>query len=1080
MAITDIRAQSTLNGLPITQGSVSDSFATGGGWITTTGQVTLLGLHSFSIGGTASINTIPRTLYVLGVCPDPYSNITIVTVGCRLSVLRNQVPDINQELEDLEQEQCEDDIDTYAASGFRGQGVITDLGTIWSKCMNELGFTGSLTSGIKIHVSKKDGFDFSSGYLRIAEEILVSEAKYAYADGTQIRVITPGNSGLYIYGNTLLDLSASSTTDVPKKDALIRYETVEITPPDDGENVPEVEEPDAWTKDETQGEKPQRVKYERRDNGVATYLYNHDFVSYTSSETTYYDEVKPPDNPTCEEQSYEPSFEELVSGKIKERITKQRVTLGNDCQAYCEFLIDIENVEPNYELEGFVTTTETYTYDDFGELSKVETVTVQPQFLAFSDLPNLLGIDGDYVSLTAFDMEVEKTVVEYTNIYENGGFVNDRIYKTASGDYKLLKGRKTKTSRYVPYFKTNNFRHRLQVMRELGQLSSIEDIGWVWDNLVFPIGPGENCEASNLISSEIVTEAGRDITSFVQSRPTGKLPAQSGDITQSKLETPEFQNLTKSEKFTFRGHDFGEGFTEYSVPFTGSDYYKRYGSPGSYTWRKKEGDRSNLGRCAELQHRMAFGRTAAYTAVIPASRCPTSPLFSARIQNLSAQFICSGVTWQLSDTGAVAALDLVLWSNTVSGFLPSYPGTLNTVWDVTYNDQGDYLTASQISDYLGTTEWYVDNNNTVTLDPSGTGDYSNTQGNLLLPDGEVAEGNQPPVWVEEQSIELVTQTTCTAKVLSHELTNTLEQVDITTRSLLIYGPKWIYPQAGTFTKYCSEAPYIIDRFLALDPGNYTESSSGNTKLIQTYPDLLANAGAFSSAGFAIDAKQFTYQLECNAASFSLSGSDAITIADRLVPADAGSFTQATPNNLLIQEVSELFSYPNYNGTTTTTANGGYAMTTYNTYTSANYGTQVGWYVRFANLDINGNSIISPTYFNTTDTYQIEWGPDSTVWRMTFQGYNTYSGYIRLLMYQPSLDEYPYGTDDMVYSLNTLGATTFNANGVRILNLVENATSFLVYHGSYGLSGQDAIFKRALNLSASSGSYSVAGQAATLT
>jgi hypothetical protein len=233
MAITDIRAVSTLNGIEVIQGSVGDSFATGGGWITTTGQVTVLGLHSFSIGQTADINTVPRILYVLGVAPDPYSNTTIVTVGCRLSLLKNQVPDPDQELEDLEKDQCEADVDTYSASGFRGQGLIVDLSTVWSKCMTGLGLSGSLSSKIKIHVDTKEGFDFSAGYLKVAEDILVSEAKFAYADGTTVRLIDPATSGIQIYDKFLLDLSASSTTEVPKKDALIRYETIEIKPPEE-------------------------------------------------------------------------------------------------------------------------------------------------------------------------------------------------------------------------------------------------------------------------------------------------------------------------------------------------------------------------------------------------------------------------------------------------------------------------------------------------------------------------------------------------------------------------------------------------------------------------------------------------------------------------------------------------------------------------------------------------------------------------------------------------------------------------------------------------------------------------------
>ena len=168
----------------------------------------------------------------------------------------------------------------------------------------------------------------------------------------------------------------------------------------------------------------------------------------------------------------------------------------------------------------------------------------------------------------------------------------------------------------------------------------------------------------------------------------------------------------------------------------------------------------------------------------------------------------------------------------------------------------------------------------------------------------------------------------------------------------------------------------------------------------------------------------------------------------------------------------------YNGTSTTTANGGYAMTTFGSYTSANYGTQTSWYIRLADFDIDGNSIVSPMYFNTSDTYSIEWGPDNTVWRITFALFNDYSGYIRLAMDNPSLDEFPYGTDDMLNQLNTLGVAAFNAGGLRVLSIVENATSFLVYNGNCNFTGLDATFIRALKLSADAGAYSVAGQVAT--
>ncbi len=286
----DIRAKVVSSVGELISGEVSDSYLPDAGLVFTSGSIVLAGLYKLAVGDVIELAylkkgkavRIPRHLRVLSSFADPLRRQTSVELGCTLTLYQDRKPmPLTDPLPEPEYS-CEESyrVPPYISASF-----------IFANCCRALGIgysSNPLTNSFLL-----DGpFDYSSGYVTILGDLLKSEGYFGHMNSAgSLRVINlygAGGSGPVLNKNKIIDISSTSSSDIPGDAVTVSYSSNQLTPPE-----PEKEDEDPefiyrrnWELDETYPD-PVIVYDEWTDENNVKYRDKYEYVPWSSSRTVY-------------------------------------------------------------------------------------------------------------------------------------------------------------------------------------------------------------------------------------------------------------------------------------------------------------------------------------------------------------------------------------------------------------------------------------------------------------------------------------------------------------------------------------------------------------------------------------------------------------------------------------------------------------------------------------------------------------------------------------------------------------------------------------------------------------------------
>lgn len=238
MAI-DIRADVTCSLGTVISGSLGDDYLQGSGLIKTKGSVLISGLITPAIGTIVTFSytkqgitrNIPRKMRVLSSFADPFRRTTQVELGCKLTYMSDLKESVNWSAfnDPLNDGLTEEDaaivtLPIYASS-------------VAQQCLSKIGIVATsipLVSSFSI-----PEFDFSSGYVNILGELLVSESYFGYLDNNEVLQVQSldqsGGTGPVFTNLDIVDVGPVGVGSLPGEAVTVAYSTLILSVPTEEE-----------------------------------------------------------------------------------------------------------------------------------------------------------------------------------------------------------------------------------------------------------------------------------------------------------------------------------------------------------------------------------------------------------------------------------------------------------------------------------------------------------------------------------------------------------------------------------------------------------------------------------------------------------------------------------------------------------------------------------------------------------------------------------------------------------------------------------------------------------------------------
>lgn len=235
MAI-DIRAVVTCSLGPLISASLNDDYIQQTGLIKTRGSCEIKGIITPAPGTAVTFQytkggitrRVPKVLRVLSCFADPFRRTTKVELGCKLTYLQDLVDRIDwKAMDDPENAGMTEDDSKIVTLPIRASSVM-------NKCLSELGITASsnpLTNQFSI-----GKFDFSSGYVNILSDLLVSESHCGYLDQNEVLQVfqldADGGSGPLLSDSKIIDIGPIGMGQLPGDSVIVRYSSLKLLEPE--------------------------------------------------------------------------------------------------------------------------------------------------------------------------------------------------------------------------------------------------------------------------------------------------------------------------------------------------------------------------------------------------------------------------------------------------------------------------------------------------------------------------------------------------------------------------------------------------------------------------------------------------------------------------------------------------------------------------------------------------------------------------------------------------------------------------------------------------------------------------------
>ena len=681
MAI-DIRAEITCNidaaSFQIISASVSDDYVQGTGLIKTTGsceipEVIVPGIGSIvtftytPIGG--SPTNVPRKLRVLSSFADPFRRITSIELGCLLTYQENT--------KDVVDWSAFDDPDNSDLT----EGVDDKIITIPVRakylakiCIDELQLQGNtaleLTNEFAI---SEDDFDFSSGYVSVLSDLLVSECRCGYLDFDEVLQVfdlkvpasadTPISGVPVLYDTEFIDIGSINSGEVPGEAVTVSYSALKLA----------VEEIVPTEDDTFDPLNPEPVKED--GSSLAYYTYTEKITSGgsrlggTGSELgsaepgearTFIVSANSVVNTTTTE-TYEifniNKYIEASDGRVLEGVEEKRLLVKTVVKGlesmvtaagkYMSEAASVGRPKANSQLQTDIVTT--YTYDNEGrEIERVQTTFKDGYITGAASPGGLVGIQGGPSStkwaLVPISGGIKKVGITTTKTTYLSGFTE------------------TKTIEQTTAVDTVSGQQRLAEARyQLDKASSDEGLDGPPYDAVKEVYNTYNDLVNQLVVSRVTTS---------RSEP-GSPPTETVADVLNRLSTDEsadpnngYRTESQERLALAVGSSLAQRRTEFSMPYAPDDTFTKIGVEPNQTYTaKRAGAGSNAKKFGRAQNDMLYGNRYGMniqTSVGPLPDDPFKP-FIICADGYCALYRTNANSWTMDSTGIIVSTDALFW-----------------------------------------------------------------------------------------------------------------------------------------------------------------------------------------------------------------------------------------------------------------------------------------------------------------------------------------------------------------------------------------------------------------------------------
>jgi hypothetical protein len=615
----DIRATVTCSLGTLISGSVSDDYLQGNGLIRTRGSAVISGTITPAIGTIVTFSytkggvtrNLPRKLRVLSSFADPYRRTTSVELGCKLTYLADLRPSVNWSVFN------DPNNSTYNEDDSKIVTLPIWSSSVMNECLAQLGISASsipVTNNFSI-----GSFDFSSGYVNVLSDILVSECYCGYLDYNEVLQIInlSDNSGTGpVYAeSSIIDHGPINSGQLPGEAVTVSYSTLKLKPPDPAEPTDERE----------------RRNWERESSTTGPNFYYIGNKVYSGMEmvktTITYRTIGDVDVPIRRE-----SIERGSTAKVAGSLGTAYVTNGIGFNAVTtELRREIEKNE--YDKEGNRTRSEVSVFENtlafYGSLSldyvfPGRTAESRPSFITFPSTGTIRR---------------EKTITNYRRI----GTAEQQITRTYAAWLVSTPGQQA-----IAENRANlNTRAAVQTF-----LDKVAGAGLVQERTIVTINTRN-------------TIAGRP-----RSTAAAAL-AKKGDPTNN------YRQQSTSQLQLALGSGAAQRRIEFSMPYAPDDFFNGP-SGGPFTSYPSDAPTkaNNFGR---VQNRLLLGNRNGMNLQLAPEVLPAAPFAPMYVQanGLTAQYRANGNQWSFDSNGIVCSTDALFWAavgGTGTFWFPVAPG----------------------------------------------------------------------------------------------------------------------------------------------------------------------------------------------------------------------------------------------------------------------------------------------------------------------------------------------------------------------------------------------------------------------
>lgn len=238
----DLRAIVTCNLGPLISGNIADGYIQGNGLVLVRGNVEISELITPAVGTAVTVTykvnggkrNIPRKLRVLSSFADPFRRTTQVELGCKLTYLSDLREKLKWDAFDDPQNQID-----YDPADYEAIPIPVNASSMMDRCLTELGITAS-TNPLTNRFSGGQ-YDFSSGWVNVLGELLVSEGYCGYLDRNEVLQVfalnQDGGTGPVFTTDDIVDIAAINSGQLPGEAVVVSYSALRLQGDPNAENT---------------------------------------------------------------------------------------------------------------------------------------------------------------------------------------------------------------------------------------------------------------------------------------------------------------------------------------------------------------------------------------------------------------------------------------------------------------------------------------------------------------------------------------------------------------------------------------------------------------------------------------------------------------------------------------------------------------------------------------------------------------------------------------------------------------------------------------------------------------------------